>query len=122
MTLTLVSSGDGAALAIRDHLVSLVRARGDLEIQQDAVRLVVLRAGEWRIEHWTPFNDLAAEEASSPGYRYALAEQHSAPDLPYGLDVWHGGNRVMRLLWADAGTHDLIEFVRGGWEVEALAL
>ncbi|WP_133220828.1 hypothetical protein [Paracraurococcus ruber] len=86
------------------------------------MRLVVLRHGALTIEHWTPFNDLSADEASSPGYRHALAQQHSQPDLPYGLDVWHAGKRVLRLLWADNGALDLAEFVRGAWEAEALAL
>lgn len=120
--LRLVSSGDGPALAIRDHLVPLVRERGTLEVQRDAVRLVVLSDGAWTIEHWTPFNDLASGEAASPGYRHALAQQHSVPDLPYGLDVRHAGTRVMRLLWSEGGAFQLVEFARGAWEAEALAL
>lgn len=122
MTLRLVSSGDEAALVIRDRLVPIARERGKLEVQRDAVRLVVLRHGALTVEHWTPFNELSADEASSPGYRHALTQQHSLPDLPYGLDVWHAGHRVMRLLWADDGTRDLVEFIRGAWEAEALAL
>jgi hypothetical protein len=82
MTLKLVSSGDGRALAIRDRLVPLVRARGLLEVQRGPVRLVALRAGPWAIEHWTPFRDLSPGEASSPGYRHALGRQHTRPDLP----------------------------------------
>jgi hypothetical protein len=120
--LRIVSSGDGPALAIRDHLLPLVRGRGTLEVQRDAVRLMVLRTGEWLLEHWTPFNDLSAADAASPGYRHALAHQHTVPDLPYGLDVWHGEARVLRVLWADGGAFDVVDFVRGGWEAEALAL
>jgi hypothetical protein len=45
VTLKLVSSSDGPALAIRDHVVPLVRERGTLEVQRDTVRLIVLRAG-----------------------------------------------------------------------------
>jgi len=122
VTLRLVASGDEAALAIRDHLVPLVRERGTIEVQRDAVRLVVLRDGVLTIEHWTPFNDLSSDEAASPGYRRALAQQHSVPDLPYGLDVLHAGTRVMRLLWAEDGAIELVEFARGGWEAEVLAL
>lgn len=122
MTLRLVSSGDSPALAIRDHLVPLVRQRGTIEVQRDAVRVVVLREGELTIEHWTPFNELSRDEAASPGYRHALAQQHSRPDLPYGLDVWHAGDRVMRLLWSDDGAQELVGFTRGRWEAAALAL
>ncbi len=122
VTLRLAASGDEAALALRDHLVPLARERGELEVQRDAVRLVVLRQGALTIGHWTPFNDLSADEASSPGYRHALTQQRSLPDLPYGLDVRHAGQRVLRLLWADDGAREVVEFVRGAWEAEALAL
>jgi hypothetical protein len=122
MALRLVSSDDGPALAIRDHLLPLVRERGTLEVQRDAVRMIALRTDGWVIEHWTPFNDLMPGEASSPGYRHALQRQHTAPDLPYGLDVWHAGAKVLSMLWADDGAFEVNEFVRGGWEAKALAL
>jgi hypothetical protein len=122
VTLRLASSSDGPALAIRDHLVPLVRERGTLEVQSDTVRLIVLRAGELTIEHWTPFNDPSLTDAASPGYRHALAQQHSVPDLPYGLDVWHAHRRMLRLLWADTGAFKVVDFVRGPWEAEALGL
>lgn len=122
MNLTLVSSGDDRALAIRDHLLPLVRRRGTLEIQRDAVRLIVLRTEPWAFEHWTPFNELSPGEASSPGYRHALERQHMAPDLPYGLVVWRAGMKVLRVLWADNGAFEVVDFARGPWEDEALAL
>ena len=56
--LELVWSGDDRALAIRDHLLPLVRGRGILERQRGTVRLVSLRIGAWAVEHWTPFNEL----------------------------------------------------------------
>jgi hypothetical protein len=104
MTLTLVSSGDGPALMIRDHLLPLVREHGALEIQRDAVRLIALRKDAWVIEHWTPFNELSREEASSPSYRHALER------------------KVLSILWADDGAFKVIDFARGPWENEALAL
>jgi hypothetical protein len=122
MTLRLVSSGDGPALAIRDHIVLLVRARGTLEVQRDAVRLIVLRTGDWAFEHWTPFNDRSTGGAASPGYRHALTHQHTLADLPYGLDVWHADLRVLRLLWADGGAFAVVDFIRGDWEARAIAL
>jgi hypothetical protein len=57
-------------------------------------------------------------EASSPG---SLARQRATPDLPYGLDVWHGA-KVLSIVWADDGAFEVISFVRGQWEDEALAL
>jgi hypothetical protein len=122
MALRLVSSSDGPALAIRDHLLPLVRQHGTLEVQRDAVRVIALRLDGWVMEHWTPFSDLAPGEASSPGYRHALERQHGAPDLPYGLDVWRAGSKVLSVLWADNGSFEVRGFVRGEWEAEALAL
>jgi hypothetical protein len=122
MTLRLVSSGDDRALAIRDHLVPLVRDRGRLELQQGSVRLVGFQSGPWVIQHWTPFSELDTGEASSRGYRHALERQHGRSNLPYGLDVWHDGAKVLSVLWADDGASEVASFVRGSWEDEALAL
>ena len=122
MTLRLVSSGDDRALAIRDRLLPLVRERGTLELQRGPVRLVALRMDPWTIEHWTPFGELSPDEASSPGYRHALERQRAGPDLPYGLDVWRDGAQVLGVLWSDDGASEVVAFVRGPWEDEALAL
>ena len=122
MTLRLVSSGDDRALAIRDRLVPLVRGHGTLERQRGPVRLVALRTGPWTLEHWTPFCELSPEEASSPGYRHAVERQRTRPDLPYGLDLWRDGARVLGVLWADDGAYEVAAFVRGPWEDEALTL
>ena len=122
MNLRLVASGDDRALAIRDHLLPLVRDRGTPGCQRDAVRLISLRLDRWRFEHWTPFNGLSPGQASSPGYRHALARQHTRPDLPYGLGVRCGGTKVLGVLWADDGPTAVDRFVRGSWEDEALAL
>ncbi len=67
MVLRLVSSGDDRALAIRDHLLPLVREHGTLEVQRGPVRLVVLQTSPWTVEHGTPFSELSSDEASSPG-------------------------------------------------------
>ncbi|MBV9782258.1 MAG: hypothetical protein JO264_00410 [Acidisphaera sp.] len=121
MTLKLVTSSDERALAIRDRVLPLVRARGRIENQHGSVRLIGLEMEPWSFTHWTPFNDLAPEEAASPGYRHALERQHTRPDLPYGLDVWRGA-KVLSLMWADSGAFEVVSFVRGAWEDEALAL
>lgn len=122
MHLKLMSSDDGPALAIRDHLLPLVRKNGTLGVQRGAVRLITLDRGIFRIEHWTPFNELSPEEASSPGYRSALDRQRSQVGLPYGVEVWHEGIKVLSVLWADDGEFTVREFRRGSWEADALAL
>jgi len=121
VTLRLASSSDDRALAIRDHILPLLRAHGALEVQRDTVRLVELRLAGWIFRHWTPFSELNSGEAASPGYRHAIERQHTQPDLPYGLDVWHG-MRLLRILWADDGKFEVASFIRGAWEDAALAL
>jgi hypothetical protein len=122
MSLRLIASSDDGALAIRDHLLHLIRDRGLLECQRDAVRLITLQLDPWLLKHWTPFNDLSPEQAASPGYRHALARQRTRPELPYGLEVWCDGRKVLCVLWAQDGCFEVDSFVRGSWESEALAL
>ena len=122
MHLRLASSSDDRALAIRDHLLPLVRDRGMLECQYGPVRVIALQLGLWLFNHWTPFQELSPEEASSPGYRHALERQHTRPELPYGLEEWRGGAKVLSVLWADDGSFEVDRFVRGSWEDEVLAL
>lgn len=121
MGMRLVASSDDRALAIRDHLLPLVREQGRLEVQRDNVRLISLNMDAWLFNHWTPFSDLAPEEAASPGYRHALERQRSRPGLPYGLEIWRG-DKVMSVLWADDGAFLVEQFERGAWEDDALGL
>jgi hypothetical protein len=117
----LVSNSDDQAVVIRDHILSLLRQAGAVQIQRDMVRLTELRMGVWAFRHWTPFNELGREEASSPGYRHAVERQRTRQALPYGLDVWRGA-RVLRILWAEDGAIEVVSFVRGPWEDEVLTL
>jgi hypothetical protein len=118
---TLAWSCEDRALAIRDHLLPLIRERGTLQEQQGAIRLIRLRLEPWLFNHWTPFKTVLRSEAASPGYRHALEHQHAGPDLPYGLEVWHG-ERMLSVMWADGGACQVCAFVRGPWEETALAL
>jgi hypothetical protein len=119
-----VSNSDDRAVVIRDHILPLLRQHGAVQMQRDTVRLTELRIGVWAFRHWTPFNELGGDEASSPGYRHAVERQRARRALPYGLDVWHGAElaKVMRILWAQDGTIEVANFVRGPWEEEVLVL
>ena len=122
MNLRLVTTDTGRAIAIRDHILPLLRQDGTVEVQRDVVRLTELRIRDWVFRFWTPFNELGREEASSPGYRHAIERQRSTKSLPYGLDIWEGTARVFRIHWSDDGTVDVASFVRGQWEDEVLRL
>ena len=122
MNLRLVATDAGRAIAIRDHILPLLRQGGTVDVQRDVVRLTELRIKGWVFCHWTPFNELGREEASSPGYRHAIERQRSRKALPYGLDIWEGTVRVLRILWSEEGTVDVASFIRGQWEDEVLRL
>jgi hypothetical protein len=122
MTLRLVTTDSHRAIAIRDHVLPLLRQHGTLDVQRDVVRLTELRISAWVFRFWTPFNELGREEASSPGYRHAIERQRSRTSLPYGLDIEEGSARVLRILWSDDGVVDVVSFVRGRWEGEVLCL
>ncbi len=92
-----------------------------VEVQRGSVRLTALKIGAWLLYHWTPFNDLSPDEASSPGYRHAVERQNMGPDLPYGFEVWHG-TKLLCVLWADSGAFEVARFIRGSWEDKVLAL
>ncbi|HLG88852.1 MAG TPA: hypothetical protein VKZ79_16815 [Alphaproteobacteria bacterium] len=121
MTLQLVSDNDDRARALRDHVMPLLRERGSLLQQRDVVRLIELRLDGWLFRHWTPFNDLAPEEAASPGYRHAVARQHTRPDMPYGLEICRQVP-LLRIQWAEGDVIAVTNFVRGDWEDELLKL
>ena len=122
MNLRLVTTDTPRAIAIRDHVLPLLRQHGTVEVQRDVVRLTELRIRAWVFRFWTPFNELGREEASSPGYRHAIEKQRSRKSLPYGLEIWEGSARIFRILWSDDGTVDVASFVRGQWEDEVLGL
>jgi hypothetical protein len=54
MSFTRVSSSDDRALAIRDHLLTIVRERGRLQVQRGPMQLSVFEEGGWVVDHWTP--------------------------------------------------------------------
>jgi hypothetical protein len=108
------------AVAIRDHLLPLIRVQGAME-EIGGLRMVTWKAGRFAFALRSPFTAWGIK-ASPPGsYSAALAKQRANPVLPWGLDVWHG-RKVLSLQWDDAGRVEVISFTRGPWEDEALAL
>ena len=111
------------ALAIRDHVLPLIRERGALQ-SIGIVRIVTVVAWEAKpllFTLRTPFSG-GPKEGPAPSYQHALLRQQAKAVLPYGLDVWHRGRKVMSLEWSGAGESNLIRFMAGEWEAEVLAL
>jgi len=112
------------ALAIRDHILPLVRERG---VPQR------LKAGEgfvsttkWQHAVFT-FGLWAPNYMPSGGpvdYALAVAVQDMVEAaMPHGLDVWHAHvGKVLSMEWDADGRANLISMRPGSWEAELLAI
>ena len=110
------------ALAIRDHLLPLIRAQGAMEeIGGSGVRMVMWKAGRFAFALRSPFTAWGIKAPPPRSYSAAQAKQRANPVLPWSLDVWHG-RKVLSLQWHAPGRVEVISFHRGPWEAEALAL
>jgi len=113
------------ALAIRDHLLPLIRAHGAMREVGGSpprlLRMVTWEAGGFTCLLRSPFTPPRPEAPMARSYGAALAKQRAGPVLPWGLDV-EQGRKVLNLQWDDAGRAEVISFIRGPWEDEALAL
>ena len=108
------------ALAIRDHLLPLIRAQGAMkEIGGSGLRSVTWEVGGFGFMLRSPFTPWP--DAPLFSYNEALAKQRASPVLSWGLDVWRG-RKLLSLQWDDAGRAEVISFTRGPWEEEVLAL
>ena len=75
MTLRLIASGNERALAIRDHVLPLLRRDGVLEVQRDTVRLIELRLDPSIFRAWTPFSALLPSGQRHPAIAMRSAAQ-----------------------------------------------
>jgi hypothetical protein len=110
------------AVAIRDHLLPLIRERGAAqEISGPTGDMAVWKVGNFTFALHSPFNPWRVETPPAAAYSQALARQRSKTAPAWGLDVWHGG-KVLSLRWDDPGGIEVVSFFRGPWEEAALAL
>jgi hypothetical protein len=107
------------ALAIRDHVLPLIRDRGSLQ-RLNHVSIVTWGARALRFALRTPSSSWPTE-GPAPSYQQAPARQQASA-LPYALEVWFAGRKVMSLDWSDSGAFRLTRFTAGEWEAKALAL
>ena len=110
------------ALAIRDHLLPLIRSHSTMqEVSGMAGRPAVCKVGSFTCTLRGPFTPWPAEAPPVTSYEQAISRQRAKPALPWCLEVWHG-HTVLNLQWEDDGTVEVISFTRGPWEDDALAL
>ena len=122
------------AIQLRDHALSILRQHGSYQPVGDA-KFLMWNGEAFSISHRTPFQkwdtgpEVAAKsfaanlETGLDHAKYLVAQYGvKLPEaLPYGLDIWHG-KKVFSLEWSDDGRTNIINFKRGDWEAELLAL
>lgn len=109
------------ALAIRDHVLPLIRAYGVMRVigvRVEPARIVAWDAGDLSFMLRIPFTPWPPLARS---YAAAVAQQRANPVLPWVLDVWHS-RKVLSVQWDDAGAAEVIGFAHGPWEATALSL
>ena len=110
------------AIAIRDHLLPLLRAHGAAQkVGGTTGHVAVWKVGRFAFALHSPPNPWQVETPPSTAYDQALARQRPKPAPAWRLDVWHG-DKVMSLRWDDPGALEVATFVHGTWEDAALAL
>src|SRR4051812_30764305 len=93
------------AMALRDHLLPLIREHGAAqEISGPTGRMAVRKVERFTFALHSPWLDGGGK-----------------PMPAWGLDVWHG-DKVLSLRWDDPGAVEVVSFTRGPWEEAALAL
>jgi hypothetical protein len=103
---------------IRDRLIEVLTSRGVWE-PLGSVNVLVARIGKLEILHRSPFQKLHLESERT---RYLRALSKGKANLPYGLDVWHQGKKVLNLEWDDEGQFEVIAYKPGEWEMLHLAI
>ena len=115
------------ATAIRNHLLPLVKLRGQRHQYGH-----VGRAGRLHLTTWTtdrfrcvlrvPYGPPEAQPVLRADNPEPIPPRRCRPaPLACSLDVWLG-HRMLSIAWALNGTFEVIVFRRGAWEEEALAL
>lgn len=115
-----------AALRLRDAAIAALRAHGEMSVIECVPgRVLTADIGEISILHSTPFQKLHLLTPDL-ALKAALFEQETGKkatlNLPYGLDIWSAGRKVLNLQWSDDDRQvNLVTFKRGAWEASLLA-
>ena len=98
--------------AIREHALRILREHGQWEMVSGTRELGATFDG-LKMLYRTPFQPLPLE---SELLRYQRARVGGKANLPYGLDIWIPGKKVLNLEWSDDGALEIISFKPGDWE------
>src|ERR1700722_18870255 len=97
---------------IRAEAIALVSNLGKWQ-NAGPVKLLVYNSGSLQIAYRTPFQKLP-----DPGQatHYKRAQLNGKPNLPYGLDIWFDGKKVLNVEWGDDTRFDIVSYKPGPWE------
>ena len=99
-------SRESQAIALRDHLLPLIRAYGQPEEYRAGGAL--LSATRWSLGN---------------GWMFLIWSPRIGRDVAgEALDIWHNGHKAMALQWSDDGTVDLISMQPGVWRQAAMLI
>jgi hypothetical protein len=99
----------------------LLKAKGQwksIGVHGDRERMLGFDLGDLSMLYRTPFQPLPQ---ASEHVRYIRAMLGGRGNLPYGLDIWHNGKKVMLVEW-DEGEFQLVTYKPGEWEFLMLDL
>jgi hypothetical protein len=122
MTLRLVSSGDDRALAIRDHLVPIVRERGMWSFNAASCGWSPCGPAPGPSSTGRPSASCPRTRRPRPATGTRWSGSARGRTCPTGSTCGATGARVLGVLWSEDGASQVAAFVRGPWEDEALAL
>jgi hypothetical protein len=105
----------------RNHALKIIRECGGQWEKNTgrgrSKRHLSAKIGDLIFLHTTPFSG-SDPTPNAPTYLHALAMQSARPDLPYQIDVWFCGKKVLSLQWDDKDELQVISFRPGEWEIQ----
>jgi hypothetical protein len=108
------------ALNVRDAVLAWLLDNG----RDEMLSGFRVRGGEvapFRFIYRTPFSRIPLNGLKPRNFGDAALMQRRGPgNLPYALDVWWAGRKVMSLEWDHDGSLDLASFAKGDWDAQLL--
>jgi hypothetical protein len=112
-------------IQLRDLALRVMKTLGDWE-DLDGLRVVTFNDVPTGLSviYTTPFQKLPGRGPAPEFAKYLAAQARQQPpgNLPYGLDIWAAGKKVLNIEWSSDGRVDVIRYKPGDWEQRLLKL
>lgn len=104
------------AVRLRQLALSALRARGGCWRRNSIGAFLSLDTRTLRMAYRTPFQRLPQPEQQLK--YWAAIDGPKIELLPYGLDIWVTGKKVLDIAWSEGGAVELISYGPGDWEAD----